>query len=237
MNTAGPSRSKGHAGAITLGSLLKLNQAKAFDKKTTFLHYVIAVVKRNNEQLLGFKEEIPSVLKADKIYWDQCLLDLEEAENQLENVRMIALHHARQIMPEWTRRRVRPRPLDDDCSLSDCSLTLEEEVSSLRSTPLGTFTLDAIKKVSALRDRVEKTQNTYRKLLEYFGENDKLEPHELFEIIVKFSRIFDTTLKEVEATERAKEQAKVRSYVYLCLPFCFIHTNLTKFSLFLLLSL
>ena len=205
LNTAGTTK-KGKAGAFTLDSLLKLNQAKSFDKKTTFLHYVILIVKRNNAQLLSFKDDLPSVFKAEKIYWDQCLLDLEEAENQLENVRLVALHKARESQPEWTRTRMKQKNIDDDCSISDESLSLEEEVASLRSTDIGLFTLEAIKKVSALREKVEKTKTTYTKLLEYFGEDEKggMQPHELFEIIVTFVRNFESSHKEVELNEKAK---------------------------------
>ena len=94
LNTAGPGQ-KRKAGAFSIKSLLKLNQAKAFDNKTTFLHYVVLVVRRNSEKLLDFKDDLPTVFKADKIYWDQCVSELEEVETQLENVRKIALHEAK----------------------------------------------------------------------------------------------------------------------------------------------
>jgi len=189
-----------------------LNQAKAFDKKTTFLHYVVLVVQRNNELLIRFKDDLPTVLKADKVYWDQCLSDLEEVENQLENVRRIALYEARELFRH--RRRRRPRGADgdgngdgSDGSLSDASLTLEEEVRALRASDIGAFTLDAIKKVSALRDRVEGTKDKFARLLEYFGEEDKdLQPHDLFQIICAFVKDFDKARGEVTEKEKAKQR-------------------------------
>ena len=71
---------------------------------------------------------------------------------------------------------------------------------------MGAFTLDAIKKVSALRDKVEKTKKIYSKLLEYFGEDEQggRQPHELFAIIVTFCKNFDTSLKEVDADEKKR---------------------------------
>merc|ERR1712194_591825 len=102
--------------------------------------------------------------KADKIYWDQCMLDLEEAEDQLENVRMMALKKARETKPEWMRERLKIKDKHDNSSLSDESFTLEDEVSALRATEIGCFTLNAINKVSALRGKVEKTNATYAKL-------------------------------------------------------------------------
>ena len=201
LNTAG-NKNKRQAGAFTLDSLLKLNQAKAFDKKTTFLHYVVLIVQRNNEGLLDFADDLPSVLKADRIFWDQCLSDLEEVENQLENVRRIALHEAR------TQRQYQlksSKAKEDDESLGDVDMTLEEEVEALRATPTGLFTLSAIKQVSALRDKVELTRKKFNKICEYFGEDEKkMQPTELFTIFVTFIRDFGKAKEEVYANVKKK---------------------------------
>jgi hypothetical protein len=190
LNTAGVN-SQRKAGAFSLESLLKLNQAKAFDKKTTFLHYVVLIVRRNNELLLRFQDDLPTVLKADKVYWDQCLADLEEVENQLENVRRISLYQAR-IQQEYRLKRRNPRE-DDNDSLGDVSLSLEEEVESLRATNI------------ALRDKVELTKEKFNRLLEYFGEEEKkLQPHELFNYIAVFCRDFGKAREEVFANVQKK---------------------------------
>ena len=203
LNTAGNGKRK--AGAFKLESLLKLNQAKAFDKKTTFLHFIILLVQRNNELLLNFKDDLPTVFKADKVYWDQCISDLEEVENQLENVRKIALYQARQAQAYRHRRKKRE---DDDESLSDgdVSLSLEEEVEALRATPVGLFTLSAIKYVSSLRDKVDDTRDKYARLLEYFGEDESMQPHALFNVIVAFSRDFDKAKEQVFSNEKRKQR-------------------------------
>ena len=205
LNTAGNGKRK--AGAFTLDSLLKLNQAKAFDKKTTFLHYIILIVQRNNELLLNFKDDLPTVFASEKIFWDQCVSDLEEVENQLENVRKMALYQAHQAQSYRVRRKSKREDPDESLSDADEGLTLEEEVEALRSTPIGLFTLGAIKYVSALRDKVESTKIMYARVLEYFGEEEKqLQPHELFSIIVSFSRDFDKAKEQVFANERLKQR-------------------------------
>ena len=206
LNTAGPTR-KGKVGAFTIESLLKLSQAKAFDKKTTFLHYIVMVVKRNNEALVNFKDDLQTVLRADKIYWDQCQNDLEDVENQLENVRKIALNEVYgKNRPSWAKQKKGKE--DDD--MSQESMTLEAEVESLRSTKIGLFTLDAIKRVSNLREHVERTKRKFVKLLEYFGEEDtKIKnPHQLFAIIGTFIRDFDGALEEVAKIEKQKRKSE-----------------------------
>ena len=205
LNTAGNGKRK--AGAFSLDSLLKLKQAKAFDKKTTFLHYIILIVRRNNESLLNFKDDIPTVFTSDKIFWDQCVADLEEVENQLENVRKIALYQAHQAHAYRRRRKQRKEDPDESLSDSEEALTLEEEVEALRATPIGIFTLSAIKYVSALRDKVESTKDMFAHLLEYFGEQErKLQPHELFSIIVTFSRDFEKAKEQVFENEQRKQR-------------------------------
>ena len=204
LNTAGPTR-KGKAGAFTIESLLKLNQAKAFDKKTTFLQYIIMVVKRHNMDLIDFKDDLQSVLKAEKIYWDQIESDLEEVESQLENVRKIALHEVFGKKPSWVQRKMKKRNEDD---ISHESMTLEDEVQALRSTSIGIFTLQAIKIVSNLRENVEDTRTKFRKLLDYFGEDEKkkMHPHNLFEIICSFVKDFESAKDQVAELEKSKKR-------------------------------
>jgi len=198
LNTAGPTK-KGKAGAFTIESLLKLNQAKAFDKKTTFLHYIVLVVLRHDKVLADFKDDLHSVLKSDKIYWDQIENDLEEVENQLENVRKIALHEV------FGKRKSRKRNGDEDDG-SQNSMTLEDEVEALRSSRIGIFTLQAIKIVSALRENVEITRLKFKKVLEYFGEDEKkkMNPHDLFEIICVFAKDFTAAKEAVIELEKVK---------------------------------
>jgi hypothetical protein len=203
LNTAG--NGKHRAGAFTLDSLLKLNQAKAFDKKTTFLHYIVLIVQRNNELLLRFKDDIPTVFKADRVYWDQCINDLEEVEHQLENVRKIALYQARQATMYRLRKKKREED-EESLSSDENELSLEEEVEALRASPIGMFTLSAIKYVSSLRDRVDETKAKYSRLLEYFGEEGNMQPHELFTTIVSFSRDFDNAKELVFANEKRKQR-------------------------------
>jgi hypothetical protein len=208
LNTAGPGQ-KRKAGAFSIKSLLKLNQAKAFDNKTTFLHYVVLVLRRNSEELLDFKGDLPTVFKADKIYWDQCVSELEEVETQLENVRKIALHEAKSSKIMYQLPKTKSSEADNDSDdLSVDSMSLEDEVSLLRSTKTGMFALSAIRKVSQLRERVDTAKYKFVSLLKYLGESgdSKMQPHELFEIITTFCRTFDIVRADVEKMEKAKKR-------------------------------
>jgi hypothetical protein len=220
LNTAGPGQ-KRRAGAFSIKSLLKLNQAKAFDNKTTFLHYVVLVVQRNNEALLDFKDDLPTVSKADKIYWDQCISELEEIETQLENVRKVSLHEAKssKIMYQLPKKKKSADADNDSDELSVESMSLEDEVQLLRSTKTGMFALSAIRKVSQLRERVDTAKDKFSSLLEYLGEsgNTKMQPHELFEIINTFCRTFDVARADVEKMEKVKVSVFPRQWLVPCI--------------------
>ncbi len=208
LNTAGPGQ-KRKAGAFSIKSLLKLNQAKAFDNKTTFLHYVVLVVQRNSEALLDFKDDLPTVFKADKIYWDQCVSELEEVETQLENVRKLALYEAKSNKIKYQLPKTTSSEADNDSDeISVDSMSLEDEVSLLRSTKTGMFALSAIRKVSQLRERVDMAKDKFASLLKYLGENSdsRMQPHELFEIITMFCRTFYAARADVEKMEKAKKR-------------------------------
>merc|ERR1711862_679976 len=58
INTSG---SGNVAAGFNLEAVLKLDETKAFDKKTNVLQYFVKLVKINDESLLNFKEEIDSV--------------------------------------------------------------------------------------------------------------------------------------------------------------------------------
>jgi hypothetical protein len=206
LNNAG-TEEKNKAGAFTLDSLLKLNQAKAFDKKTTFLNYIVLIVQRNNEILLNFADDLQTVAKAERVYWDQCVSDLEEVENQLENVRRISLHEAKS-KTTYRLKKKKDSGGDDESINDDHGMSLEEEVGALRASQTGLFTLSAIKQVSALRDKVDSTMVKFGKLLEYFGEDESgnKQPHELFALFSKFSGDFAKAKEEVFRKQKKKQR-------------------------------
>ena len=55
---------------ITLDSLLKLNSAKAYDRKTSVLHYVITLIQRNDADCLRFPEDLAHISEASRLTLD-----------------------------------------------------------------------------------------------------------------------------------------------------------------------
>jgi hypothetical protein len=192
LNTAG-SHTREKAGAIKLDSLLKLNQAKAFDKKTTFLHFVVKVIRENKASLVHFKEEIPLVFKAEKIHWEQLISEMERIEKELDEVRKIALYQSGHYPGSVC---------DDNQTILSSSLPLNREVEILQTSAVGRFTLDACLRMAVLVNEVEKAKEQFDELSRYFGEEER--PDEVFCTIGTFARNFEIALDEVIEAEKDK---------------------------------
>jgi hypothetical protein len=133
-------------GAFSLDSLLKLHQAKAFDKKTTFLHYLVLIVQRNNELLLNFKDDLPTCSKLIRCFGTSVL-----PISRIEPARECSEDHLYQApSPTGTNHQVKRRKQRDDdgnesLSEGEASLTLEEvearatQLDCLHSVPSNTY--------------------------------------------------------------------------------------------------
>ena len=190
LNTAGPVM-KEPAEAVTLDSLLKLNQPKAFDKKTTFLQYVASVVRRNNASLCHFKDDLAAVFIAEKILWETTLGELKRMENELESVRRLALYHA--LERDHTQTSTRGSVNGDSVAAMSIpsKLSVEEEIALLGKTSIGEFTLEACASMAAVVDEVNNARTSYNALLLYFGEEDNTsaQPNDVFRTISVFSKV------------------------------------------------
>lgn len=185
LNTAaqGP---EDKANAYALDSLLKLKQTKAFDKKTTFLNYIVSIVERNDESLLGFAQDIQTVIKAERVSWELCVSAIAQVETQVENLRRMALYEA-QAEPMNGNKKATPASIQ---------VPEDEEFAILQSTTTGRFTMDALKQLAQLHVKVDATMEKFRNMLIYFGEaagegERPKRPHELFSIFSQFSRDFE----------------------------------------------
>jgi len=186
----------GAATAFSITSLLKLNHAKSMNKKTTFLHYVVTVAKRNDESILDFKEEIPSLFKAEKVFWDHCLSGVIGLEDHLSNIKTLVLSTCKD-----TNRSMQSVPYETNQLCAD-------EAKILSSTFVGQFVLEAGLKVKGLRQRIDKANQSYTKLLQYFHE-ETLKSHDFFNIFVQFSRNVDAAMTEIKIEEKAKQRKRI----------------------------
>ena len=65
-------------------------QAKAFDKRTSVLFYLVKLVKENDEGLLKFTEDIPTVPEVSGQMIDSLFGDLKQLSKELEEIQKTA---------------------------------------------------------------------------------------------------------------------------------------------------
>lgn len=195
LNQAG-TNSKEPVKAIALDALLKLNQAKAFDRRTTFLHFVVSCIRSTKASLINFKDDMPSVFKVEKTQWSMVMLEMERMEKGLDEVRKIAVQHS--LIRAGLSK-------DNAASVSSSAMPLDREVKLLQTTSVGRFTLDACVRMAVLVNDIDKSRDKVLDLFSYFGENSKTatQPDMVFHCLSTFVKDFDRALVEVMVQEKA----------------------------------
>jgi hypothetical protein len=194
LNTTGSS-SKDMALALRVESLLKLHQAKAFDKKTTFLQYAVCVIKRNSPTLLHFKDDLHTLTLAEKVNWEQALDELEIMEASLSEIRQLALASS----GEKGQSRF-------GTSEGEASLAAENEARCLQSTYIGSFTVDASEQMTSAFGEIESSKRAFEALLNYFGEEERSDigQQKFLRTLSLFCGNFDVAVEQVIASEKQK---------------------------------
>ena len=98
INTGGEGDSQ--AAGFSLDALLKLDEAKAFDKKTSVLFYLVKLIKENDEALLRFTEDITNVPEAQGLMIDSLFGDLKQMSSELEEIQKTADEEADRLKDE-----------------------------------------------------------------------------------------------------------------------------------------
>ena len=76
---------------FTLDSLLKLQSAKAFDRKTSVLQYVVTLVHRNDPDCLKFPEDFASIGEAARLTLDTIMAEKNGIRDEFASNLKIAL--------------------------------------------------------------------------------------------------------------------------------------------------
>lgn len=146
---------EGGVAGFTFASLTKLNEAKAYDQKTSILHYLVMLVKRNDEALLNFKEDLASIGSAERINLESTFGELGSMDKGLSLIRSLAVEEAKELkegsggresdinlrlsIEELSKQHTKVRQTDGNLSHFDVAFPLDE----LMLTPIGRFSIDA----------------------------------------------------------------------------------------------
>ena len=166
-------------------------QAKAFDRQTSVLHYLVSIVSKNDEDVLKLSEDFVPVKAAERVAVDMLSQQLKELTNGIELIKDMAKKYA---------------PQNDAVDGEVEDEIPEDEL--LGATPMGKFSLSAESKITSLTKEFAEAKVNFADLLEFFGEDANLTPEAFFCTINTFVTMFDQTYKELKRKEEAKERKK-----------------------------
>merc|ERR1711957_154003 len=197
INTGG----KGDSGAaFKLESLLELGKARAFDKKTSVLQYLIRLVMQNDMDLLNFTKDIASVGEAERINAEIVSEEVKKLREKVENVYSIV-------------EKVKPIEKIFDKLSKHLSGELGEDESEINDepavnipSPMEKFAIDAKNQIDKVVLKEAEVREKFAKLLKFYGEDPKMMSHDFFSILNAFATAFDVTKDQVLAIEEKKKK-------------------------------
>jgi len=188
-------------------------QAKAFDKKTSVLQYLVKLVKNNEPDLLNVHEEMPSIGPAESVVVETLVSELKELKEQLQHVKATATAEGKRIRDG---KRVGPaltaldRLRQQKTKIKDVEgVNMYNQTETIQLTIMEKFVLYAEKRTKEAFSRIEEVQENFKGVLTYFGENPTMTSSDFFGTMNKFVAAFDAALvvvKRIEALNAAEEK-------------------------------
>ena len=162
---------------FTLDSLLKLQSAKAFDKKTSILQYVIILIYRNDENCLLFPEDLSRIHEASRI-----TLDSITAE-----------------------RTVLGQGLDT-CNTAIAEFLKEDTARGVSNSTesMAVFISKAKVIMSEFEVAIDNLKAKFSSVLAYFGEEPSMTSQDFFSTLAKFVEAFNSEKAIVDRMRKAE---------------------------------
>ncbi len=201
-------------------------KAKAFDKKTSVLAYLVKLIMKNDADLLNFKEDVISVDKAENVILEALESDLKQLLKELDLVKK-ASKKAGDKQRDGDGKLVDPEIKKTVQELKE-QKTHGQQISmedDIEYTPMELFTLQAEKVANAAADKIEETKKSFVAVLNYFGEDEKMSTSDFFGTLKKFFMAFGVTKESVDRQEVIR--------VSFCSNFLSYQTCFVIFSLFM----
>lgn len=216
---------KKKADGFTLESLSKLSETKAFDNKTTVLHYLVKVIRSTDIDILKFQEDIKSVVLAKGVVMERLLTsakqlcedsrivtetaakDGEEYRAHLTNPNSTIVDENGQNTGEkYQKRDMKSQRASVKELRQMCTFLPESEVpvGKTDTTHFERFALFSKLELQKALGIIKEANKDYIGVLEYFGEDMKTQATDFFGMIDTFMETFDKVADIVEKEEEAK---------------------------------
>ncbi|CAI5716084.1 unnamed protein product [Hyaloperonospora brassicae] len=186
-NTLNGSKEDNGIKGFTVDSLLRLGHTKAVNQKTTVLHYLVRLMKKNHVQVLDFQAELPSVALAARESFATIDAEFAKLGKGLSSLR------TEQGMLE--KQSVKTMGLEATIAV------IQADVADI----------DA--QMETIGDGISRARKEVSSVLDYFGEDPKRNPSEVFATLASFCTVFQQARNEVDAADEAarrKERLTIR---------------------------
>eukprot|EP00934_Nitzschia_sp_Nitz4_P006014 Nitzschia sp. Nitz4//scaffold124_size66437//25636//38731//NITZ4_006111-RA/size66437-processed-gene-0.6-mRNA-1//1//CDS//3329534552//6004//frame0 len=210
INTGGEGKM---AMGFTLDALLKLNEAKAFDKKTSVLHYVVKLVKKNDVSLSMFDDDLPSVIPAQSVLLDGLSADVKSISDELVEVDKTVVEEAERLEQNG---ELQPMSVTENSEHKSVTSAEESAQDSKGGKPPGRtamerFAIDAKSACDQALDSIDNVKKKYAALLQYFGEDEQMATGDFFGTLTRFIAEWRKAVEQVETIERKEAKEKKRA--------------------------
>lgn len=145
---------------FSVDSLLKLQTAKALDKKTTILQYVVMLIFRNDEDALKFPEDLKHVNEAARITMEMIIGEKNSLQQEFDS--------NSKLLEDI-------RAASDDPSSTNAMLDFFVKVDA---------------SCKELEKGYEKAKEKFSGVLSYFGEDPAMASHDFFTTLSRFVQVF-----------------------------------------------
>jgi hypothetical protein len=196
---------------ITVESLLKLSTAKAFDKKTSVLQYVIMLITRHYADALQFPDDLKYLFDVSRLSLDTIISE----KNLLENELKIHIEALKKVLQT---RSINPTSTIEKSEGTDSSLTVtsSDGESAIIANRNMLETLDSFESrlrplCMELNQRTTTLNQKYQNILNYFGEDSKLSCQEFFQTLSRFVTDFISTRDQYERMRQAELKKQQRA--------------------------
>lgn len=182
-------------------------QAKAFDKKTSVLQYFVKLVKRNDVDLLKVSNDLSHINEAQMIIMDSLYGDMKELQEEIEMVHETASRQAEQLEKKGAGRRMSLQDFREQRSTvrSVENVPQYNQINHLTGrTSMERFTLHAQASVEEAMTLTEGVKDKFKKLLEYFGEDEKMASNDFFVTMQRFLVEFQKAKEQVDKEEKQR---------------------------------
>ena len=194
-----------------LNFFLTVTQAKAFDKKTSVLQYLIKVIGKNDPELLKLKDEIISIDKAKDMMLDSLLGDLKQLTNELEEVKKAAEREGEKNRGENGKLTVDVKVTVAELKEQKTSNRIINGVkffnqmeSEKEFIPMEMFAQSAEYQVLSASEKIEEVKTSFSSVLNYFGEDEKMTSADFFGTLSRFLQSFESEKDLFEQQEEIR---------------------------------